>query len=128
MRCTSGPSFDGCWLVPPITTDGFLLYPSAMSLGQSCYLSGKGRASPGNQKKWWGTAWNDISWVASGSGRQESSRQNGDKEVQHCEMVFEGGMEEEEEEKGGPPRLGQCQETMSWCCCHQFILDFRQII
>lgn len=47
--------------------------------------------------------------------------------MQHCEMVFASGMEEEEEEEGYRGQ-GQCQDTVYWCCCHQFILGFGQII
>lgn len=45
--------------------------------------------------------------------------------MQCREMVFASRMEEEEEGFCGQ---GQCQDTMYCCCCHQFILGFRQII
>lgn len=75
-------------------------------------------------KKCWGTAQNNIFWVTSGSCRQESSRQKGDKKMQCREMVFASGTEEEE----GYCGQGQCQDTTYWCCCYQFVLGFGQII
>lgn len=101
---------------------GFHLDPSTVCLEQSCCLGGEGKLQ--GIKKCQGTAQNNIFWVTSGSCRQESSRQKCDKKMQHCEMVFASRMEEEEGYHG----QGQCQDTMYWCCWHQLILGFGQII
>lgn len=76
-------------------------------------------------KKCRGTAQNNIYWVTSGSGRQGSLGQKGDKKMQHGELVFASRMEETEDGYRGQ---GWCQDSGCWCCCHQFILGFRQII